>query len=140
MKNSWGLIKSVLLANDAPFPKKITAPQTAKKRTAAWLEPDEIKAFIVAAKDDECCIPMLLALMSMRISEIDALRWESISPDADFIETNGSRVMDEHGHWVEKDTQKTEASARRVPLLIPELRKAIPSSIRTAARCLMPTK
>lgn len=125
VKNSWGLIKSVLIANDAPFPEKITAPQTAKKRTAAWLEPDEIKAFVAAAKDDKYCIPMLLALMSMRISEIDALRWESISPDADFIETSGSRVMDEHGHWVEKDTQKTEASARRVPLLIPELRKAI---------------
>ena len=106
MKNSWGLIKSVLLVNDAPFPQKITAPQTAKKRTAAWLEPDEIKAFVAAAKDDEYCIPMLLALMSMRISEIDALRWESISPDADFIETNGSRVMDEHGHWVEKIRKK----------------------------------
>lgn len=125
VKNSWGLIKSVLSANDVPYPQKVTAPKSVKKRTAAWLEPDEIKAFVAAAKDDEYCIPMLLALMSMRISEIDALRWENIPPDAEFIETSGSRVMDESNQWVEKETQKTEESARRVPLLIPELRNAI---------------
>lgn len=125
VKNSWGLIKSVLIANDAPYPKKVASPQSVKKRKAAWLEPDEIKAFVAAAKEDEYCIPMLLALMSMRISEIDALRWENIPPDAEFIETTGSRVMDENNRWVEKETQKTEESARRVPLLIPELRNAI---------------
>lgn len=125
VKNSWGLIKSVLIANSIPFPEKIASPQVVKKRKAEWLEPDEIKAFVAAAKDSQYCIPMLLALMSMRISEIDALRWENISPDADFIETSGSRVMDEHGRWVEQERQKTESSARQVPLLIPELRQAI---------------
>lgn len=125
VQNSWGLIKSVLDANNVPHPEKITAPQKAKKKEAAWLEPSEIKAFVAAAKDSELCLPMLLALMSMRISEIDALRWENIAADAEFIETAGSRVMDERNQWVEKDTQKTETSCRRIPLLIPELRQAI---------------
>ena len=74
------------------YPDKLTTLRSSKKREAAWLEPDEIKRFVSAAKDDPYCIPMLLALMSMRISEIDALYWDNISPDADFIQTTGARV------------------------------------------------
>lgn len=127
VKTSWGLIKSVLSANDIPYPAKVTAPRSAQRsaREAAWLEPDEIKKFVAAAKDDPLCIPMLLALMSMRIAEIDALRWENIDPDADFIETSGARVQDEDNKWIDKATEKTELSHRRVPLLIPELKTAI---------------
>lgn len=125
VKTSWGLIKSVLEENKMPYPKKLTMQRVAPKKNVAWLEPDEIKKFVEAAKDDLYCIPMLLALMSMRIGEIDALRWEDISPDADFIQTNGSRVMDETNKWVEKDLEKTKESSRKVPLLIPELRTAI---------------
>ena len=125
VQNSWGLIKSILLANNATVPKKITSPKAKKKLDAAWLEPEEIKAFVHAAKDDRYCIPMLLALMSMRISEIDALYWENIDPEGDFIQTQGSRVMDEHNRWIEREEQKTVDSARRVPLLIPELKEAI---------------
>ena len=127
VKTSWGLIKSVLAANDVPYPAKITAPRSAPKKSkeAAWLEPEEIRAFVAAAKDDPLCIPMLLALMSMRIAEIDALRWENIAADADFIETTGTRVLDEENKWISKATEKTEQSHRRVPLLIPELRAAI---------------
>ncbi|MBE6984875.1 MAG: site-specific integrase [Ruminococcaceae bacterium] len=125
VKTSWGLIKSVLDANKMPYPKKLTLLREASKKEASWLEPDDIKKFVKAAKDDPYCIPMLLALMSMRIAEIDALRWEDISPNADFIQTNGTRVMDEHHHWVQKDLEKTRESSRNVPLLIPELREAI---------------
>lgn len=125
VKTSWGLIKSVLARNDIPYPQKVTAPRSAPKKDAAWLEPDEIRAFVAAAKEDPYCIPMLLALMSMRISEIDALCWENIPADADFIQTTGARVMDEKNKWVTKDIEKTAESCRRVPLLIPELKNAI---------------
>lgn len=125
VKTSWGLIKSVLDANKMPYPTKITMPREAPKKEASWLEPDEIKKFVAVAKDDPFCIPMLLALMSMRIAEIDALRWEDIDPDADFIQTNGTRLMDENNQWVMRDLQKTKDSSRSVPLLIPELREAI---------------
>ena len=89
------------------------------------LEPDEIKKFVAAAADDPLCVPMLLALMSMRISEIDALRWENIPPHPEFIRTSGVRIMDEHHHWVTLAEHKTIESDRSVPLLIPELRAAI---------------
>lgn len=125
VKSSWGLIKSVLEYHEMLIPKKLTLPRESKRKEAAWLNPDEIKKFVAEAKDDPLCIPMLLALMSMRIAEIDALQWEDISPDADFIQTNGARVMDENHKWVTKELEKTKESARSVPLLIPELRRAI---------------
>lgn len=126
VKNAWGLIKTVLDKNGVHIDEKLsTEKRTKKKKKYTWLEPDEITKFVAAAKDDPLCVPMLLALMSMRIAEIDALRWENIQPDADFIQTTGTRVMDENNQWVEQEEHKTEDSDRQVPLMIPELRAAI---------------
>ena len=75
VKNAWAFIKSVLSAQGIDVDNAVKVSQPRKKRDANWLEPDEIKKFVAAAADDPLCVPMLLALMSMRISEIDALRW-----------------------------------------------------------------
>lgn len=126
VKNSWGLIKTVLEANGVAIPKKLALDRKERnKRDPVWLEPEEVRKFIAAAKGDPLCVPMLLALMSMRISEIDALRWENIPPHPDFIHTTGTRIMDETHHFVTRTEQKTQESDRNVPLLIPELRSAI---------------
>ena len=125
VKNAWAFIKSVLSAQGIDVDNAVKVSQPRKKRDANWLEPDEIKKFVAAAKDDPLCVPMLLALMSMRISEIDALRWENIPPHPEFIRTSGVRIMDEHHHWVTLAEHKTIESDRSVPLLIPELRAAI---------------
>lgn len=136
VRNSWGLIKSVLLANGCKLPDRLTVASNKRKRAAQWLDPEEIKRFVKAAAGSPYCIPMLLALMSMRISEIDALMWEGIDPDADFIHTMGSRVMDEHHHYVIRDGQKTEESDRAIPLLIPELRQAIKDQYKPCGKLL----
>lgn len=136
IETTWGLIKSVLEANKMPTPEKLTMPKAGGKKKASWLDPDEIKKFVKEAKNDPYCIPMLLALMSMRIGEIDALMWEDISPDDEFITTNGTRVMDENHKWVEKETEKTYDSARQVPLLIPELRQAIKDQKKPSGKLL----
>lgn len=125
VKNAWGFVKSVLESVGYNVPDKVKLTKEKKKREAAWLEPDEIELFVEAAKSSPYCIPMLLALMSMRISEIDALRWENIDSDAEFIHTQGARVLDENNEWITKREQKTEESDRDVPLMIPELRDAI---------------
>lgn len=125
VKNSWAFVKSVLKENGiTPDDSVKVAPQR-KKSDAVWLEPDEIKKFVAAAADHPLCIPMLLALMGMRMSEIDALQWEDISPDAEIIHTNGARVRNENNEYVIKAEQKNASSDRAVPLLIPELRAAI---------------
>lgn len=126
VKNAFVLVKTVLEANGVEVPKKLAIDRKErKKKDPIWLEPDEIKKFVAAAADDTLCVPMLLALMSMRISEIDALRWENIPPHPEFIRTSGVRIMDEHHHWVTLAEHKTIESDRSVPLLIPELRAAI---------------
>lgn len=125
VKNAWTFIKSVLSAQGIDVDNAVKVSQPRKKRDANWLEPDEIKKFVAAAADDPLCVPMLLALMSMRISEIDALRWENIDPHADFIHTTGARIRNENNEYVLKAEQKNLESDRNVPLLIPELRAAI---------------
>lgn len=117
--------KPVLSAQGIDVDNAVKVSQPRKKRDANWLEPDEIKKFVAAAADDPLCVPMLLALMSMRISEIDALRWENIDPHADFIHTTGARIRNENNEYVLKAEQKNVESDRSVPLLIPELRAAI---------------
>ncbi len=125
VKNSWAFVKSVLKENGiTPDDSVKVAPQR-KKSDAVWLEPDEIKKFVAAAADNSLCIPMLLALMGMRVSEINALRWDKIDRDAEIIRTNGAVVRDEHEKFVYKAEQKNISSDRAVPLLIPELRAAI---------------
>lgn len=125
VKNAWTFIKSVLSAQGIDVDNAVKVSQPRKKRDANWLEPDEIKKFVAAAADDPLCVPVLLALMSMRISEIDALRWENIDPHADFIHTTGARIRNENNEYVLKAEQKNLESDRNVPLLIPELRAAI---------------
>lgn len=125
VKNAWAFIKSVLSAQGIDVDNAVKVSQPRKKRDANWLEPDEIKKFVAAAANDPLCVPMLLALMSMRISEIDALRWENIDPHADFIHTTGARIRNENNEYVLKAEQKNLESDRNVPLLIPELRAAI---------------
>ena len=125
VKNAWAFIKSVLSAQGIDVDNAVKVSQPRKKRDANWLEPDEIKKFVAAAADDPLCVPMLLALMSMRISEIDALRWENIPPHPEFIRTTGARIRNENNEYVLKAEQKNLESDRNVPLLIPELRAAI---------------
>lgn len=126
VKNSLGLIKTVLESNGVSMPDKLATDRKERNRKSyVWLEPDEIKKFVAAADDEPLCVPMLLALMSMRISEIDALRWENIPPHPEFIRTSGTRIMNENNEWVTRSEQKTQDSDRSVPLLIPELRAAI---------------
>lgn len=126
VKNSFGLVKSVLSVNGMTIPRNLPIDRRDRKKAApVWLEPDEIKRFVAAAKDDPLCVPMLLALMSMRISEIDALFWENIPPHPEFIRTSGVRIMDEKHQWTTRSEQKTTEPDRSVPLLIPELRAAI---------------
>ena len=125
VKNSWAFVKSVLKENGiTPDDSVKVAPQR-KKSDAVWLEPDEIKKFVAAAADNSLCIPMLLALMGMRLSEIKALRWEKIDRDAEIIRTNGAVVRNEDEKYVYKSEQKNISSDRAVPLLMPELRAAI---------------
>jgi integrase len=79
-------------------------------KPSSYLTPEQIKMFIIAVKDTEYAIPSLLALNSLRPSEIQALDWADISEDTEFIHVRRPKSFLCDGD---------------VPILIPELRESL---------------
>lgn len=90
-----------------------------------FLTAEEIPLFVAEAASTKYAVPLLLALSSMRISEIQALDWKDIGPKPDFIRARGAVVFDEHNHYKKKVENKNSTSTRNVPVLIPELKAAL---------------
>ena len=90
-----------------------------------FLRPDEIPKFVSAVQNTDVAIPALLALSSLRLSEIYGLRWEAIPKNPKMIRVAGAVVRDETGKLVYKAQNKNRSSTRNVPMLIPELGKAL---------------
>lgn len=123
IKNAWGLMSSALdhagySVPDVKLPQIIPA-------TRPWLNADQIKIFVAAVKGKDCEIPALLALHSLRRSEIMAITWEKIDLKAGQISVEGSAVFNEDNKLSYKETNKSKKSRRKIPLMIPELTKAL---------------
>lgn len=126
LRNSWRFICSVMRENNIT-PPKVTLPQVIPNERP-FLEPDEIPKFVKAVHGTDIEIPALLALSSLRLSEILALRWEDIDTDNKIIHVRGSAVPDEHSRTVIKKETKNTSSRRDVPIFIPELLNALRSN------------
>lgn len=124
LKNAWGFIRSVIKDATGEYPPDVQLPALASKEKP-FLTPDQIKVFVAAVKDTQYAVPALLALSSLRASEIEALQWENIPPDPEFIRVAGAVVLDEKNKRVRKDQNKNSTSTRNVPVMIPELAAAI---------------
>ena len=121
--NAWGLVRSVLaeygITPSVRLPQKI-------KPSPRFLRPEQIPPFIKAVyPSSKYAVPTLLALSSLRLSEIKALKWEDIPENSRIIRVSGAVVRDENNKDVEKRQNKTVSSARSVPVYMPELRAAI---------------
>lgn len=126
VRKAFALIRSVIkdqTGHIIPL-QDLTLPDGAPA-VRAYLKPDEIQIFVQAVKDTTVAVPALLALSSLRISEITALRCEMIPKDPDFIPVRGAVVRGEDTAWVRRDKNKNKTSTRNVPVLIPELKEAI---------------
>ena len=124
LRNAWGLLRSAAGSVRMPLPNDITLPSKEKKEKA-FLSPSQIPIFVAAVKDSFFAIPLLLALSSLRISEISALRWENIPPKPKMIRVNGAVVIGTDNQYHAKKTNKNLTSSRMVPVFIPELAEAI---------------
>lgn len=120
VKNTHRFIKSVLKEVGCAMPQ-ITLPQIEQKERL-WLEPDQILKFIDAVKGEPCEIPALLALHSLRLSEIMALKKSSFDLENDLIFVSGAVVFDTDNNLVHKKTNKNTASTRTIPIMIPRLK------------------
>lgn len=126
VKNAFALVKSALnLKADYQINAKRIQPPRVDPHDIPFLQPEEIPAFIQEVRDTAIAVPALLAVSSLRASEIAALRWENIPPNPKAIEVRGAMVRDEHDKLVLKKRNKTAGSTRTVPLMIPELSAAI---------------
>lgn len=124
LKNAWGFIRSVVKETTGEYPPDVRLPQVAVG-DRPFLTPEQIPVFVSAVKNTHYAVPALLALSSLRISEIQALRWESIPEEPKFISVRGAVVLDENNNKVQKKTNKNASSTRNVPIMIPELAAAI---------------
>lgn len=123
IKNSIGLIKKVYKENGLMFPD-VTLPAQVKAKKA-WLTPEEIKKFMKLVKGEKCEIPALLALNSLRKSEVCGLEWSDIDLKKRKITIRGAMILDESGQYTKRDQNKTEDSARTVSIRMNQLYDAL---------------
>ena len=123
LKNAWMFVVSVLREVGIE-PQKVQLPQVVQSERP-YLDPDQIKAFVSAIKDTDCEIPALLALHSLRRSEMCALTWDKVDLKNKRIRVSGSMVYDKDGNRILKPTNKSSTSQRYVPIMIPELLEAM---------------
>lgn len=123
LKNSWALVCSSLKYVGMDLPD-VKLPQIVQSERP-WLDADQVKVFVKAIKGHPCEIPALLALHSLRRSEILGLTWDKIDMEKQLIRVEGSAVIGTGNKLVYKDTNKTKRSRRIVPIMIPELKKAL---------------
>lgn len=123
IRNSWSLLSAALAYADIPVPS-VSLPSVIKS-TRNWLDADQIKTFLKAMRGNEYEIPALLALHSLRRSEIFGLTWDKIDLKKNVIHVEGSVVQDEHSKQVFKETNKTKNSRRTIPIMIPRLKELL---------------
>ena len=117
VKNAWSLLATVLKDRGVAVPS-IRLPQIIKNEHE-FLQPDQIKTFVKAIECHRFEVPYLLGLHSLRRSEICAVKKSDIKDSRIYV--NGARVYDDDGNLVERKENKTVASKRYVPIMIPRL-------------------
>ena len=124
LRNAWGLLRSVIKAATGSYPPDVTLP-TPVPSSACFLSPDQITVFVAGVAHTKYAVPALLALSSLRVSEIAALRWEDIPRRPELIRVSGAVVPNEENKLVRKGSNKNATSTRSVPIMIPELAEAL---------------
>ena len=119
VKSTWGFVSTILRENGQPVPK-IKLPQVITK-LRPYLEPEQVMLFMDAVKGQRCEKVALLALHSLRESEIYAVDSSKIDLKRMTIRVQGAVVPDEHNKFVHKETNKNTSSQRVVPIMIPRL-------------------
>ena len=115
LENEWRLVTAALRYAKIQ-PPDVNLPRGVK-RERAFLDFEQIEVFIGAIRGDQCEMAYLLALHSLRLSEILA-----VTEITDQIRVRGAMVRGEAGYVV-KELNKTDLSRRDVPVMIPRVRE-----------------
>ena len=123
LKNAWMFITSVIYR--ATKRRVQVSLPAIPRNERPYLSHDQILVFVQAVAGERCEIPALLALCSLRRSEILGLHWRDIDLERRLVNVHGASVMGEDSKMVYKDTNKNATSQRLVPILIPQLEDAV---------------
>lgn len=119
VSNAYHLITAAMRAADIPVPE-VKLPKGAKPERP-WLDYEQITVFLEAMRGKEGETGALLALHSLRRSEIYALTSDKIDLDKGMITIRGAAVLSPDNELIQKATNKNIQSAREVPIVIPRL-------------------
>lgn len=122
LKNAWCFVSGVI-ADQTGRRVDVRLPQQVEKNPR-YLEPEQIQPFLDALKGDTAEIPALLALSSLRMSEVLGLKWSAVDLENGMISIEETAVRDENGLLARKQTTKNTSSRRLIPI-IPPLRDAL---------------
>lgn len=120
---AWGFVNTVI-ASVTGQRLDIRTAQVASEEHA-WLMPQQIYVFCDAIAGQPCEIGALLALSSLRRSEILALTWDNIDLEHRVIHIRGALVFNEQNKLVVKKQNKNKTSRRDVPIMMNQLFDAL---------------
>lgn len=121
--NGWRMVTAAFNYADLPVPK-VNLPQVVQKETP-WLDYEQIQVFIKAIRGKSCELACLLALHSLRISEVRALTPDSLKDGV--LRVRGAVVPDKNHKLVAKETNKNDPSRRDIQVMIPRLTEIWPA-------------
>lgn len=115
--NRWRFIAQVLTwATGKNYPTKL--PQVVRP-DIEFLDQHELDLFLDYIKGKPVEITALLAISSLRRSEIAALDWDNIDLTHRWIRVRGAMVPNAEHQFVKKETTKNTTSRRDVPIIDP---------------------
>lgn len=117
IKNAWGFLASVIHETTGKeifvrLPQLVEADRP-------FLDPEQIHTFVAAVHGDSVEVSALLALSSLRQSEIMGLQWEDVDLEKGVLWVRGAAVPDEHNKLIRKTETKNQTSRRQVPIIAP---------------------
>lgn len=130
LKNAWCFVSGVIFDSIGER-ITVTLPQMVDG-CKGYLRHTEIPLFLAQLEGDVAYIPALLALSSLRMSEILGLRWSAVDLKKGVIYVRETAVRDEDGKLARKQTTKNSSSRRMVPIIQP-LREALEAVPRKGA-------
>lgn len=120
--NAWHLVTVSLRSAGVAVPR-VNLPQRIKNERP-WLDFEQIQLFLDKLKGNKYEVPALLALHSLRRSELLDLQLSDIDLDKNIIHVSGAMVRGENG-FVHKAQNKNRSSQRDIPIMMPRLKELL---------------
>lgn len=117
LHNSWMFLSAVIYDETGNRFDVRTKPVIKKERP--YLDADQIPVFLTQIKGKNIEVAALLALSSLRRSEILDLRWDDVDLDNRIIHVRGAAVYNEDWKLVHKAENKNATSRRDIPMIEP---------------------